>query len=131
MTYIGSEGRGTMRGEPVLIFIVGRAKFVTSLTKLAATVVIGAGGALVGIIGGWNLGQLTLELSRDQLTLVGGAGGILLALTACRFASEYAQARAQNERHLASLRRLATFAAADHRRDSKHSIANPDVRIAS
>src|SRR5262245_42280601 len=78
-------------------------------TKVAATIFIGAGGALAGVLGGWNLGPVTVELSREQLSLVGALGGALLALTGSCCAIEYAQARDQNEKHLVRLKRLAAL----------------------
>lgn len=81
---------------------------MTTTLKWAATALIGVGGALVGVMVGWDLGPATLDLGRTELATLGGAVGFLLALTGCYLASEYAQASAQNRRHLAILGRLAS-----------------------
>ncbi len=82
-----------------------------TVNKLAATAIIGVGGALTGAIPGLDLGPLTLELSREYLALLGAAGGGLFALTGCCIATEHAQARAKNKKQLARLSRIAALAA--------------------
>jgi hypothetical protein len=73
--------------------------------------VIALGGALVGVIGGWNFGSLTIDLSQEELASLGAAGGVVLAVIGCFLASEYADARARNQQHLIVLRRLPTMLA--------------------
>jgi len=81
---------------------------VTTIFKWAATALIGAGGAIVGVMVGWDLGPATMNLSRTELATLGGTIGLFLAVIGCYLASEYAQASAQNRRHLAILGRLAS-----------------------
>ena len=74
--------------------------------KLTAKAVLIAGGALVGLLGGWNLGPLTLDVSREQLGWLGAGGGLLLAALGCHFASEWAEARDQRRTQAVVLQRL-------------------------
>jgi hypothetical protein len=64
------------------------------------------GGSLVGIIAGWELAPLTLQFQATELAIVCGVGGALFALSVVCFASEYAEARAENQRQIARLTRL-------------------------
>jgi hypothetical protein len=79
---------------------------VISFAKLSATTMIILGGSLVGIIAGWELAPLTLELRATHLATVCGVGGALFALSGVCFASECAEARAANQRQIARLTRL-------------------------
>lgn len=67
-----------------------------SNTKFAATVIIVVGAALGGAMVCWELGPLTLELSPDQLALVGSGASALVALVGCCFAIERSEAHARN-----------------------------------
>lgn len=100
------------------------------LTKLAAMLAIGGGGALTGIMGGWNSGPVRLELNQDELALLGAAGGVLLAAIGCYLASEYADARAKNQMYLRILKRLAGLHVDDHP-DEKQAISKSQLRVAS
>jgi hypothetical protein len=84
---------------------------VNSFTKLAAMSIIALGGALVGVIGGWNFGSLTIDLNQQELASLGAGGGVTLAVIGCFLASEYAEARARNQQHLIVLKRLPTMLA--------------------
>jgi hypothetical protein len=79
---------------------------VTSFSKLTAMAIIALGGALGGVIGGWNFGSLKIDLNREELASLGAAGGVLFAVIGCFLASEYAEAQARNQQHLIVLRRL-------------------------
>jgi hypothetical protein len=79
---------------------------VISFTKLSATTLIVLGGSLAGIIAGWELAPLTLELRATHLATVCGVGGALFALSGVCFASECAEARAANQRQIARLTKL-------------------------
>jgi hypothetical protein len=57
-----------------------------SHAKLIANLLIIAGAALVGTLGGWNLGPLRLELASDQLAVLGAVSCAALAVLGCRFA---------------------------------------------
>ena len=100
-------------------------------SKWAAIAIIGAGGAQVGAMGGWNLAPLTLELGRDNLGAIGATVGVLLALAGCCCASEYAEARAENQRQLTVLRRLASVPSNLQYRNSRSSHVNSDWKIRS
>ena len=100
-------------------------------TKLAAIVIIAVGGALVGAMGGWNFGPLTLELTRVDLVLFGTVGGVTLALTGCCFASEYEEARARNRIYLTTLRRLARIGNGVRLKDSRRLFVNPVSTVPS
>jgi hypothetical protein len=104
---------------------------VMTKSKWAAIAIIGAGGAMVGVMFGWNLAPLTVELGHDHLVAIGAAAGVLLALGGCGLASEHAQARARNQKQLEMLRRLASLHAGGRGRNSKVSNANSDLKIAS
>jgi hypothetical protein len=95
----------------------GRANLVTSLSKLSATAVIVSGGALVGVIAGWDLAPMTLQLGAAQLATLCAVIGALFTLTGCCYASEAAEARAETHRQLARIARLNLLIAKDVRED--------------
>jgi hypothetical protein len=71
--------------------------------KLSATIALAIGGAVVGLIAGWETGPLTLELSRTDLALIGSVGTGLFFLTCSCLATERAEARAHRQREIARL----------------------------
>lgn len=77
-----------------------------SLAKLSASTMIVLGGSLVGMIAGWELAPMTLDLRATHFATVCGVAGALLALSGAYFASECAEARAANQRQIARLTRL-------------------------
>jgi hypothetical protein len=94
-----------------------RANLVTSISKMSATAVIVAGGTLVGVIAGWDLAPMTLELGATQLATTCAVIGALFTLTGCCYASECAEARSENQRQLARLTRLNFLVAKEIRKD--------------
>ena len=77
--------------------------------KVAAIVIIIAGGALAGVLTGSSLGpmRLDLEFDRGQLNWLGAASGMLVAFTGCCLATEYEKARNHYRVQLQQMRRLA------------------------
>jgi hypothetical protein len=71
-----------------------------------ATTTIIVGGTMAGMIAGWELAPLKLELQALHLTTLCGVGGALFALSASCFAVEFAEARAANQRFLSQLAKL-------------------------
>lgn len=89
-------------------------------TKLAATIAIAAGGTLAGILCGNGLGgPVTIELTQNDLTMIGAVCGLLLALGGCCYASEFADACAKNQRQLTRLHQLVELATRDFRHTSQ------------
>jgi len=86
-------------------------------TKLSATVVIGVGAALVGVIAGWDLAPLTFELGRTQLAAVCSIFGVIFGVAGCCIASERAEARARKQQQLESVARLGVLIARSTRRE--------------
>ena len=64
--------------------------------KLIANLLIIAGAALVGALGGWNLGPLRLELPSDQLGVLGAVSCAVLAVLGCRFAVDSVESTARH-----------------------------------
>jgi hypothetical protein len=79
---------------------------MTEYTKTSAKVAIGAGGSLVGLIAGWDMGPLTLELGSAYLAMVGAVGGGLFVLTCSCWATERAEALADRQRQIARLAKV-------------------------
>jgi hypothetical protein len=79
------------------------AKTVTKLTAIAILLV---GGTLAGLLGGWNMGPLTLNVSRAELGWVGAGAGLLLAGFGCYFALERAEAIARKRMQGVVVQRL-------------------------
>ena len=77
-----------------------------ALKRVAAMGLIGLGGAFIGMICGWDLGPLSLELGRGNLAWLGAAGGGLATFAATRHASERSEARARSQEQLEILRKL-------------------------
>jgi hypothetical protein len=65
---------------------------VITKSKLAASAIIVVGAALVGALTGLELGSLRFELAAEQLAPLGAISCALLALVACGFAIERAEA---------------------------------------
>lgn len=84
--------------------------------KAVAMAVITGGGALAGLIGGWNCGPLNPQVGPDQLAFLGATGGSLLSLCGCHMAMEYAEARARNEKYVRFIRRLGATIISEQRR---------------
>ena len=64
---------------------------------------IAGGAALVGAMSGWELGPYRLELSRDELAMVGASICAGLAIAGCSLAMERSEARARSRN---AMRRL-------------------------
>ena len=77
-------------------------------TNLAGAALMAVCTSLAGALVGWELGPWKLEISRDQLTLMGAVCGSALSLLWCIMAMERSQARARNEVMLTRFNR--TFA---------------------
>jgi hypothetical protein len=77
--------------------------------KVAAIVIIIAGGALSGVLAGSSLGpmRLDLEFDRGQLHWLSAGSGMLLAFAASCLATEYEKARNTYRVQLQQMRRLA------------------------
>jgi hypothetical protein len=87
------------------------------MSKLSATILICAGAALVGLIAGWDVAPLTLELGRTELAAACAVVCLILGVTGCRMASERAEARARKQRQLDSFTRLGLLLARSIRDD--------------
>jgi hypothetical protein len=92
---------------------------LVTISKFSATVVIGVGACLVGLIAGWDLAPLTLELGRTQLAAVCAVIGVVFGVTGCCIASERADAHARKQQQLTSLTRLGVLIARSIREDQK------------
>jgi len=71
----------------------------------------------VGVIAGWDLAPLTLELGQSQLGAICAVIGALFTLTGCCYASECSDARAKSQRQLARLTKLNLLIAKEFRKD--------------
>lgn len=72
-------------------------------TNVAGAALIAGGAALVGAMSGWELGPYRVDLTRDQLAIVGSVISGFVALAGCCLAMERSEARAKSR---AAMRRL-------------------------
>jgi thioredoxin 1 len=77
-----------------------------ALKRVAAMGLIGLGGAFIGMICGWDLGPLSLELGRGNLAWMGAASGGLATIAATRHASERSEARARSQKQMEIIRKV-------------------------
>jgi hypothetical protein len=77
-----------------------------TMTKLTAFAFLVAGGTLAGLLAGWNVGPMTLDVSRGQSGWLGAGAGLLLAAWGCCFASERSEAHARRLMQARVLKRL-------------------------
>lgn len=77
-------------------------------SNLAGAALMAVCTSLAGALVGWELGPWKLEISRDQLTLMGAVCGSALSLLWCIMAFERSQARARSAAMLTRFNR--TFA---------------------
>lgn len=101
-----------------------------AISKLSACVAIGAGGALVGGMAGWETAPLTLELGQSGLAAIGTVGGTLVAIIGCCWASEQVQAKAKSRQQFAAINRLITLAVGVNPRTFSEELL-PDERLAA
>jgi hypothetical protein len=83
------------------------------------------GGSLVGIIAGWELAPLALELRATHVAAVCGVAGALFALSGACFASECAEARTANQRQIARLAQINVLSARFIREERQQCSAPP------
>jgi hypothetical protein len=101
---------------------------VIDTNKLSACIAIGAGGALIGALAGWETGPLTLE--RTGLATLGAVGGTFVALAGCYGASEYTQAKAKSRQQLAAINRFIALVVGSKPRTLSEDLL-PDERLAA
>jgi hypothetical protein len=75
-------------------------RVMTGFTEFYGKLAIGVGGSLVGLIAGWDVGPLSVELGRTYLALLGAVGGGLFVMTCTCWATERAQANAERQRQI-------------------------------
>jgi thioredoxin 1 len=100
LAFVGLKRTGTERES------CDQGSDTSAIKTFVAVALIGLGGALIGMISGWEFGHLSLDLGRGPLAWLGAAGGGLVTIAVARQASEKSEARARSQQQLEILRKL-------------------------